>query len=596
MRKHLFLIHIFLLFSFIVKAQLYVTTGETITVSTSGDLSLHEELNNNGIITDLTLGGSNSHNLLGTGIIHTLIVNKTGGVVTGTAGMQTITNALTPTTGTLAANGFITLASTLSGSASIGQGTGSYITGNVIIQRYVGSTIDWRMIGFPFTSATTIDEATLAGFYTSGYNAYTYNETGDNGAYGSSGSVNAGWVHFTSGNVTANKGLLLSGGTIPSVINFSGPVNTGNQTIALSYTSGNTNKGWNLIANPFASNIDWDLVHAHNSCGVDNAVYRYDPNTTAYAAYVNNSSAGNQSKIIENGASFFVHSPGTNSMTINESDKTSTAPLASLMGMHQTIGTIAPDGSVNTATTSSYDQSIIKLSLSKQGDRYGDEVVLRWGGPFNVTDQFDSRYDAYDRGRNVGPDLSVIGADSTVYSIFHGSALMNSNTEKRTVQLGIKNITTGTYQLQLNLLSSLANSNQAYLIDQYGNKNILISGADSIYTFQVNADTLSRSAKRFAIAMNYKVAENRNLASIPVVLLNNPSSNHLFTLYSHENYEQLQWEIVDAAGRLLQTGLLNHVLKESTHQINAGKLNQGNYFIKLNGDGNALPVLKALKN
>ena len=311
MIKQLLFISILLVFSFVTKAQLYVTNGETITVSTSGDLALHEDLNNNGTIANLTLGGGNAQNILGTGTINTLIVNKSAGTATGTGGMQSITYTITPTAGALNAGGYFTLLSTISGSATITQGSGPYLTGNVIVQRYVGSSLQWRMVGFPFTTATTIDEATLAGFYTSGYNAYSYNETGDNGAYGGSGGVNAGWVQFTSGNITANKGLLLSGGTIPSVINFSGPVNTGNQTIALSYSSGNTNNGWNLISNPFASNIDWDLVHAHNSCGVDNAIYRYDPNTTAYAAYIPGNSpvsTGNLNNIIENGASFFVHS------------------------------------------------------------------------------------------------------------------------------------------------------------------------------------------------------------------------------------------------------------------------------------------------
>ena len=557
---------------------------------------MQEELNNNGTITNLTLGGANAQNISGNGTINTLIVNKSAGTATGTGGMQTITSTITPTAGTLAANGYVTLASTSSGSASISQGSGSYITGNVIIQRYVGSNIEWRMIGFPFTAATTIDEGTLAGFYTSGYNAYTYNESGDNGNYGNSGSVNAGWAAFTSGTMTANKGLLLSGGTIPSVINFSGPINTGDQTITLSYSSGNTNKGWNLIANPFASNIDWDLVHAHNSCGVDNAVYRYDPGSTAYATYVNGSSTGNQSKVIENGAAFFVHSPGTSSVTINEADKTSSAPLASLMGLQQTIGTITPDGINNTASTSQYNQSIIKLSLSKQGDLYGDEVVLRWGGPFNVTDQFDSRYDAYDRGREIGPDLSVIGTDSTVYSIFHGSALKDYNIENRSVQLGIHNMTVGSFRIKMALLSKLANGNQAYLIDRYSNNNILIGGADSLYSFQVNADTLSQSAQRFAVTMNYKAADNPAVASIPVMLLNNPSSNNFFTLYSHENYQLLQWQIVDNTGKMLQAGLLSNVSKGSTHQINAGNTAQGSYFIKLTGDGSSLPVLKAIKN
>ena len=580
-----------------------LTINSSATLTVNNILQIGGTISNSGTITatsgTITMNGSSAQTIpastFSTNTIKNLIINNSAGLTL--AGSLNVTGTVTPTSGVLTTGGFLTLVSTVSGSGIIAQGSGSYLSGSVTVQRYVGNSIQWRMVGFPFTAATTVAESTLAGFYTSGYKAYTYNEAADNGAYGGSGAVNGGWSAFTTGTITANKGLLLSGGTIPSVINFSGPVNAGNQTITLSYSGSNPNKGWNLIANPFASNIDWDLVHVHNSCGVDNAIYRYDPNTTAYATYVNGSSSGNQSKIIENGAAFFVHSPGTTSLIINEADKTNSAPAASLMGLHQTIGTITAEGIVNTGTTAQYNQSIIKLSLSKQGDVYGDEVVLRWGGPFNVTDQFDSRYDAYDRGRQIGPDLSVIGTDKTVYSIFHGSALNSSNTENRTLQLGMNNMGEGSYQIKLNLLSTLANNNQAYLIDRYSNENILIGGTDSVYAFKVNADTLSQSAQRFAVTMNYKAVDHNTANNdLPVLLLNNPSTGHLFTLYSKNNYNQLQWEIVDEGGRSLQTGLLSNVLKGSTHQINVGNSTQGSYFIKLNGDGNVLPVLKAIKN
>ena len=80
------------------------------------------------------------------------------------------------------------------------------------------------------------------------------------------------------------------------------------------------------------------------------------------------------------------------------------------------------------------------------------------------------------------------------------------------------------------------------------------------------------------------------------MLLNNPTTNSVFTLYSKNNYNQLQWQVVDGSGRALQIGAFNSVQKGSTYQINAGTIANGNYFIKLTGDGNALPVLKAIKN
>ena len=564
-----------------------LTINSSATLTVNNILQIGGTISNSGTITatsgTITMNGSLAQSIpastFSTNTIQNLIINNSAGVTLG--GSLNITGTLTPTAGTLTTGGFLTLLSTISGSGIIAQGSTPYLSGNVNVQRYVGTSQQWRMIGFPFTAGTNIDEATLAGFYSSGYKAYTYNEAGDNGAYGSSGAVNAGWNAFTGGTITSNNGILLSGGVLSSTINFNGPINTGTQSIALSYTSANGNKGWNLIANPYASNIDWTTIIANNTSSLDNAIYRYDPNSTAYAAYVNAVHTGNQSNVIENGAGFFVHSTGITTLSISETDKTTSAPLASLFGV-QPIG--------------SQDKSIIKLFLVKQGEDYGDEVIVRWGVD-PATDNFDGKYDAYDMGRTTGADLSVVGKDGTVYSIFHGSALQTKDKEQREVALGIKNITEGNYSINTNLLSAMYAGNDVFLRDHYTNQTTLISTDSASYAFMVTADALSSVSNRFSIALNYKAVDH-NTANInlPVLLLNNPSTGNLFTLYSKNNFNQLQWEIVDASGRSLQTGLLSNVLKGSTHQINAGNTKQGNYFIKLNGDGNALPVLKALKN
>ena len=138
--------------------------------------------------------------------------------------------------------------------------------------------------------------------------------------------------------------------------------------------------------------------------------------------------------------------------------------------------------------------------------------------------------------------------------------------------------------------------NEVYLKDHYTGLTTLISPDQSSYSFQVSSDAGSALSNRFSIVFNDKLIENTAHINLPVVLLNNPSTGNLFTLYSKNAYAQLQWQLIDANGILLQTGLLKNVMPESVHQINAGKTTQGNYFIKLTGDGKVLPVLKAVKN
>ena len=556
--------------------------------------------NNGNIIGGHTSFDAGTQNIHGTGTYDSVTINNASGLtIDPTAGNNVnINKNLTLKTGSLVTNGNLTLLSTVLNSAALSTIDGTIntgtISGNVAVQRYIGSNSVWRMIGFPFIATTTISASSLSSMYGSGYNAYTYNESGDNGHYGNNGTVNAGWAQFTSGTVTSNKGILLIGGTPSSTISFSAPVNTGTQSIALSYSSGNTNKGWNLIANPFPSNINWTTIASNNTSNLDNAIYRYDPVTTAYASYVNGQNTGNQSNVIENGAGFFVHSTGATTLSIQESDKTSSAPLLSLMGSGIKNGSVTADGNSNTVINAD-GKSIIKMALIKEGEVNGDEVIVRWGVD-PATDNFDGKYDAYDMGRTVGADLSVIGNDGTAYSIFHGSALQTKEQEQRVIALGTKNMTEGNYSINASLMSAMYDDNEVYLIDHYTHQATLISTASANYPFIVTSDNNSSSISRFSISLNYKEVVNSANNDLPVMLLNNPSTGNLFTLYSKNNYTQLQWNIIDNSGRLMQTGQLSNVTNGSTYQINTGNVTAGNYYIKLTGDGINLPVLKAIKN
>ena len=575
------------------------TYSGSIAINNSGNIFINGNLANNASISGTgttTFNGSSAQTISNTGTISNMVVSNSSNVYVNPTAVLNISTSLNT-------NNQLVLSSDATGTGSIGNDGGGAITGNVTVQRYVGTSQQWRMVGFPFGSGKTINASDLATLYGSGYNAYTYTESADdgtnyNGANG--GAVNAGWASFTgSATTTADKGILLTGGSPTTIVSATGTLNSGTQTITLSSTTG---KGWNLIANPFASNITWSTVQGA-STNVDPTVYRYNPNTTGYSSYnsgTSTSSDGNQTNVIENGAGFFVHvtSPGSAaSLSVAEAAKTTSAPGATLFGTNQLQhGNLATEDGFTNITAATENKSIIRLTLLKESEVYGDAVVLRWGGGYAATENFDPQFDAYDLGRSKGADLSVIGNDKTSYSIFHGSELKNSSEENRTVQLGIKNIEEGNYQMGIQLLSAIAGGNKAYLFDSYTNQYTLIDGSTNNYNFLVTSDPKSQSATRFAVVMNYKAPDNTINTNLPVMLLNNPSSGNLFSLYSKNNYTQLQWQIVDGAGRLMQAGSLNNVLKGGTYQINGGNTRQGSYFIKLTGDGNALPVLKALKN
>jgi hypothetical protein len=528
----------------------------------------------------LNLNGSSAQTISGGGTVFvstksTLNINNNNGIILNTALVDTGTLLLTK--GTLSTGGYLTLASSSFGSGNI-QGANANINGYVTIQRYIGSNKQWRMIGFPFTSATNINAATLNSFYSSGYAAYTFNEAADGGQYGGNGGVNSGWVAFNSGTTTtSDKGILLIGGAT-STINFTGSLNSGTQNINLSK---NIN-GWNLIANPFASNINWATIVANTvNSNVNNAIYRYDPANNGYATYVNGVSAGTGtlSNIIENGGSFFVQCSSATTLTIQESDKIATAPTNILMDLVD----------VNTV------KSIIQLNVAKKEDTNGYTAILRWGAERGVTDNFDNKYDAYNLGRKQGVELFVVGSDNTQYSIFHGSALQSKEKEQRVIALGMKNMDEGNYTFKMDVLSEMYGGNQAYLIDNYTQQATLISN-NSVYGFTVTSDVASQSLTRFVVAMNYKVPDATTLEINEAVrILNNPSTFNTIRLITNADYNKLTWQLMDNTGRIIQTGMLNNVSKGVMQTINAQEFVKGMYFICLTGDGKNLPAQKYVK-
>ncbi len=512
----------------------------------------------------------------------TLSLSTGGSITLGPVSQLTIN---TGSALNLSGNSMILQSSAL-GTATVNMVQGNlFNASNVQVQRYIGSNNSWRMIGFPFTPGTSISATSLAALYGTGYNAFTFTESADDGInYGNSTSPNAGWLSFTgSATINSSKGILMVGGNPASVLSASGTLNSGPQSIALT----SSKNGWNFIANPYAAHIDWTGIAARNSSLVNNAIYRYDPVSTAYASFVNGFSTGNQSNIIENGAGFFVQAKASGNLSIQESDKTVTAPGVSLMSTGSQRNMIHMDGISGT------DQmSIIKLALIKEGESIADEVVLRWGiDP--ATDGFDGKYDAYDVGRREGPDLSVLGKDGTVYSIFHGAALQTKNKEQREVSLGIGNISEDRYTIHSSLLSAMFDDNEVYLLDHYTGQSTLISNNTASYSFLVNSDIASKAANRFSLAFNYAVKSDKNAGNI--LLLNNPSSKNMISLLSGSDYQKLNWVITDNSGKVIESGNFYAVVKGTVNNAMLNQISPGLYLIRLTGDGNVLPTLKWVK-
>jgi len=287
----------------------------------------------NGRAGTVTFNGSTAQTLSGTGTtaFENLGIANTGGGVAISTGIYQLTGAILPTNGNFNTNGQVfTMISDASKTARIGQKASSAsLSGNFIIQRYIGG----RDTSYSDLSST-VQGATLSDWdnelpaisyvhsppYTLA-SAYTYDETLDTFlAVTSSGA-----------SLTAGKGfeVFLAGdfayAAFPNTtMDVVGIPNQG--TFNLSGLISNNAQGWNLVGNPFASNISWASVYTASGAaasGLYDFIEMYDYTIGDWHGYTSGDG-------IEIGSAqgFWVYGlPGATSLTLTipESAKTTTS-------------------------------------------------------------------------------------------------------------------------------------------------------------------------------------------------------------------------------------------------------------------------------
>lgn len=308
------------------------------TGSATSDITIASQGNTKNIEFDQTTPGT-------TNLIKNLTIDNNGDSVyidnalqINTNGTITVSNA-TP----LVSNGNITLVSTLSGTGRIAPLTsGAKVCGNVIVQRYmVGGDISqrgWRTVSTPVKSATyaqLIDDIFVTGpggssngFDAAGSNSsiMTYEESASRG-WKSISNINNSWnagigaLVFFRGDRTQTTSITNSS-IVPNnnTMDYAGEINSGDITVNLDFDNSGPidDQGYNLVGNPYPSQIKWDNVSIDKGVSVDDYYYIINPNTKNYVSD-NNSN-------IAIGQGFFVRTTAASqSITFKENNKSNNA-------------------------------------------------------------------------------------------------------------------------------------------------------------------------------------------------------------------------------------------------------------------------------
>jgi Secretion system C-terminal sorting domain len=267
-----------------------------------------------------------------------------------------VSGKLTLFNGILNTDGYLTLVSNALGTARVDSILSSAaISGNVKVQRYIPAVNRQYRLLSPNTASFTFSDlkdnifvsgvgGALNGFdptTSNGATIYTYHE--------STSGVGRGWkaaTNITNSLSPAQGALVYIRGdrTLPSpawytqntanypltggfpaqnavTIDYNGSINSGSISPTITYTNTGipANDGWNLVGNPYPSQIDWNVLSKSN---IDSWYYFLDPSTGSFIA-------DNGANYIASGQAFFVQTIGSNpSIIFSENAKVASSPVS----------------------------------------------------------------------------------------------------------------------------------------------------------------------------------------------------------------------------------------------------------------------------
>ena len=383
-----------------------------------------------------------------------------------------VTGSVKLHSGVLNSNGNLVLISDQNYTANVEKiGIQASLTGDVTYQRFwqrqVG-TYGFFYIGTPIVGqrvADWLDDFWIQGVesnYPSAWkNLRTYNTDTDS------------WEAISSenDNIIPGKGVNafmfstnFSDGDI--MYENTGEINQGAYPIPLG-----DNAGWNLIANPYPSAIDWDKIDWENLdpdsiAGINAAVYIWDQQNSTYKEW----SPILGSLNIASGQGFFVE---TN------------APSPRLIVSEEIKANQNP-----TFLRKSAPENILQILMSNQ-EGLVDEIHIAQRA--NATNDFDGFLDAH---KKKGTYFNVSSFDSEGNELAINTLPLSGQLK---VVLNVEG-NNGDYCFEFNGLDSFNPHRTLYLRDNYLESSIVL-GDKNIYKFSINDDPNSYGKNRFEISL-----------------------------------------------------------------------------------------------
>ncbi len=425
--------------------------------------------------------GALSQSITGATDWYNLIINVNTTVVSGN---QTLLGSLSPDGGVFDISGVdFTLLSNAVRTGRVANGSGS-VTGDFIIQRYINECPGWVAVAAPATGLTLADWED--DIYMQGFTGVNYPTTGDPNVYSYDESLpgdaeDNGWVPASNVTDPLVTGLgtyiyIWDNTQLPTTLSVKGPVNSGTIVFPVSYTDSGSpvEDGWNLVANPYPSTIDWDVATGSGwtKDGVYDLIMNWDrcaDNFGGWAAGVPFGAGG--SPYIPSGQSFFVQTFQSSPLDLSCDER------------------VKVDQEVKLRDTRSISEVLKIKCTSDQG--YSDDIGIRF--VHDATTGLDRKYDAqklFSLSDNT-PSIYTV----TQNSLFAVNALP-ALTEDISVPLFLKVNMAGSYTLEASEFGAFPQSATIRLEDK---KTGQFTDFRDMGTYTFMHDPAVDSADRFMV-------------------------------------------------------------------------------------------------
>ena len=502
--------------------DLNIEVGARLTIN--GTMNAAGSIYNAGMIDaskgHIVFNGSLLQNIHGGFIAKNISLNNQQGVTLGNTIFDTVfvTGLYNPTSGSLTTNGRLVLVSNSIGTASVGIGTGDYISGLVNVQRHHANKRAWLLITAPLTAfgsnakgdiksnwqqqtyITAPAAYSIYGMDTAVNNTYTLlnwngsawgrvtNTIMENSLFGKTGGTtadNKALMLFIRGDRTVKP---ISGGTNSTsvILQATGEIQKGNKDFDISSST-----TYALIANPYPAPINLTSFVADNR-GLLNGntyIYYWDPNSSGSGSYTTAIYNGNswaysgkntnntQPSFIQSGQAFFVIRNAVDTIKFKESQKNINNSSNTVFGSNGTYSI-----NIDLSKDSTYIDGVLGLynnSFSAAVIVPKDDAIKFWGNEEGIAIVRD------------GINLSVEARPAI--------------TDNDTLYLFLNKIVSGsTYNLAITG-NSIPNNIEGAIIDKYLNiiTPLNIAGITRL-TFYTDSSLPSKSALRFMIVFHTK--------------------------------------------------------------------------------------------